>query len=307
MNGIDLFSGCGGLTLGFQNAGFNILAAFDNWLPAVKVYKENFKHDMIFLDLSVLRSYEVFIKYKPDIILGGPPCQDFSSAGKRNENLGRANLTISFANIISHVKPKYFLMENVERIVRSKALEKAIKIFKKCGYGISLKILNASFCGVPQTRKRFFMFGELNGNDGVLNYYLEKNLASKPLTLKQYFGNELDLEHYYRHPRSYERRAIFSINEPSPTIRGVNRPVPKTYKKHPGDTFKTLLNIRPLTTIERSFIQTFPKNFKFNGRKTELEQMIGNAVPVKLAEYVANCINEYIKDESKPVLLFRNN
>lgn len=92
------------------------------------------------------------------------------------------------------------------------------------------------------------------------------------------------------------RRGIFSIYEPSPTIRGVNRPIPKGYKKHSGDPVDITDSLRPLTTIERSYIQTFPKNFIFSGSKTDLEQVIGNAVPVKLGEFVANCIIQYIDD-----------
>ena len=91
----------------------------------------------------------------------------------------------------------------------------------------------------------------------------------------------------------FKRRAIFSIYEPSPTIRGVNRPIPKTYQKHPGDATDMTENVRPLTTIERSYLQTFPKGFQLQGTKSDLEQMIGNAVPVKLAEYVANKIKAF--------------
>ena len=76
---------------------------------------------------------------------------------------------------------------------------------------------------------------------------------------------------------------------------------PKTYKKHLGDVSDLDENLRPLTTIERSYIQTFPKSFKFEGSKSDLEQMIGNAVPVKLAEYVARCILDYIEDQSNNI------
>lgn len=82
---------------------------------------------------------------KPQMIIGGPPCQDFSSAGKRDETLGRADLTISFANIVSEAKPEWFVMENVERITKSGILKEALQIFKKAGYGISYQVLDASF------------------------------------------------------------------------------------------------------------------------------------------------------------------
>ena len=80
------------------------------------------------------------------------------------------------------------------------------------------------------------------------------------------------------------------------TIRGVDRPVPKGYKGHPADPVPLTPDIRSLTPHERSWIQTFPKDFIWEGSKTNLNQAIGNAVPVKLGEYIANCIKEYISE-----------
>lgn len=299
MKVVDLFAGCGGLSLGFQNKGFDIVAAFDNWLPAIQVYQDNFKHPIFNQDLSKKERYDFIASFNPEMIIGSPPCQDFSSAGKRDENLGRANLTLSFANIISYIKPNWFVMENVDRITKSETLNAILKKFKQNKYGLTSIILNASYCGVPQARKRYFLIGELDGKDNNLEFFLSKNQSKKPMTVFDYLGNSLNIEYYYRHPRSYKRRGIFSIHEPSPTIRGVNRPIPKTYKKHKGDLCDINDNLRPLSTIERSYIQTFPKTFKFKGSKSNLEQMIGNAVPVKLSEYVANCILEYIQNSSE--------
>jgi DNA (cytosine-5)-methyltransferase 1 len=303
MRTVDLFCGCGGLSLGFQNAGFNIVAAFDSWLPAIEVYKNNFQHPIFEKDLSENDTYLAIAKLNPEVIIGGPPCQDFSSAGKRDESLGRADLTLNFANIISQVKPHWFVMENVERIVKSPILGTVLDIFRESGYGLTSSILNASYCGVPQTRKRYFLIGRLGSEDDFLGFYLAKNQSQNPMTVFEYLGNSLEVEYFYRHPRSYERRAVFSIHEPSPTVRGVNRPIPKTYKKHKGDVCEIDENLRPLTTVERSYIQTFPSIFKFKGNKSDLEQMIGNAVPVKLSEYVARCILEY-KDASNNITYY---
>jgi len=299
MRTVDLFAGCGGLSLGFQNAGFNIVSAFDNWDFAVNVYIDNFTHSIYKMDLSSRDCIDIINKINPEFIIGGPPCQDFSSAGKRDETLGRANLTLHFANIIAAINPQWFVMENVERITKSNILNEVISIFKKSNYGLTAKVVNASYCGVPQARKRFFMIGKKNISDNFLLPYLEKNQSKKPMTLFDFFGNSLGLEYYYRHPRSYMRRGIFSIYEPSPTIRGVNRPIPDNYKKHKSDPVAITSDLRPLTTRERSLIQTFPDNFIFNGSKTNLEQVIGNAVPVKLAEFVARCIKEYIEDSKE--------
>lgn len=301
MRVVDLFAGCGGLSKGFANAGFNVVAAFDAWPSAVECYKANFEHPIFQEDLSDVNSVVKLIsRFNPDIIIGGPPCQDFSHAGKRSEGK-RADLTKAYAEIISIIRPKWFLMENVDRACQSQAFAKAREIFKDAGYGLTERILNASRCGAPQNRKRFFCIGLLGAFDGFLNNIIDKQLSNKQMTIREYLGNEFGIEYYYRHPRNYNRRGIFSIDEPAPTIRGVNRPVPKGYKGHPNDPIKVTQELRALTTLERARIQTFPKDYKWIGSKTDLEQMIGNAVPVKLAEFVANSILQYSKTLNQEV------
>ena len=286
--------------MGLGEAGFDVVAAFDHWKEACAVYAANFDHPIFNVDLGKIEDVEEFRKWQPDVIVGGPPCQDFSSAGKRDETQGRADLTISYSRIVAEVRPKWFVMENVQQITKSRILPEARAIFHKAGYGLSQTVLDASFCGVPQARKRFILVGHLGAEYGFLDEYLHRNLSAEPTTIHDYLGDSLGLQHYYRHPRSYARRAVFSIFEPSPTIRGVNRPIPKNYAPHPGDTANvTTTNVRELTTIERSYLQTFPKDFKWPGSKTNLEQMIGNAVPVKLGAYVGRCIMDYVADEKK--------
>jgi len=293
---VDLFAGGGGLSLGFKKAGFDIVCAIENWKPAAEVYRSNFpEHPILEMDLAETENAVSTIeKYKPNIIIGGPPCQDFSSAGKRDETQGRADLTISFSKIIHQCLPQYFVMENVARAASSKAFKQALNIFKEAGYGVTIETLDAAFCGVPQMRKRLFVIGALHNKDNFLQSDLLEGLSKTPLTLRQYFGDKLGINHYYRHPRSYARRAVFSIDEPSPTIRGVNRPVPKGYPGHSGDTSPISEETRCLTTQERALIQTFPVDFQFPGCKTDTEQVIGNAVPVNLSMYVANRLKNFI-------------
>jgi len=297
---IDLFSGCGGLSLGFQKAGVEILAAIDNWDVALEIYRNNFSHLTIKQDISdEIITKKIIQKLVPDMIIGGPPCQDFSSAGKRNMSGDRANLTYNFTNIICDLKPKWFVMENVPRITKSQVFSVISKQYLSAGYGLSAITLDASLCNVPQSRLRFFLIGELSGEQGALIPLLKYNLSDSSMTVRDYLGDSLNLQYYYRHPRSYARRGIFSIDEPSPTIRGVNRPMPPNYQLHSGDPQGIdLSKVRPLSTIERSYIQTFPDSFKFSGTKTNLEQVIGNAVPINLAFFVASAIVNYIKNKN---------
>ena len=275
MKAVDLFCGCGGMSLGFQNAGYEIIEAFDNWDPAIRTYEKNFDHPIRKADLADEGMIEVVSGLSPDIIIGGPA------------------LSKTYTDIVSTAKPKYFVMENVPRIRLSETYQYVREGLKKVGYGLTEKILDASYCGVPQKRKRLFLIGCLGAEDDFLSDYLDKNLASSPMTIHDYLGDSLGVEYYFRIPRSYNRRAVFSIYEPCQTIRGVDRPIPPNYKKHPQDPVEVGPLVRALTPKERSYMQTFPEEFIFDENRTNTNQMIGNAVPVKLAEYVANAILEY--------------
>jgi DNA (cytosine-5)-methyltransferase 1 len=293
---VDLFCGCGGMSLGFQNVGFDIVAAFDNWKPAVEVYRMNFNHSICERDLSD-ESVQANIKdMRPDVIIGGPPCQDFSSAGHRNVNLGRAILTKTYCGIITSTLPRYFVMENVPEITKKEILGEILERFKEVGYGLTSMVIDASLCGVPQSRKRYVLVGCLGAEDGFMQDFLGAYPADNPITMRQYFddiGYNFGVDYYFRVPRSYNRRGVFSIDEPCQTIRGVDRPIPSGYKGHPSDPVEIGPKVRALTVLERGYIQTFPMTFKFEGTKSNLNQMIGNAVPVRLAEHIARAIINY--------------
>lgn len=297
VNVIDLFCGAGGMSLGLKQAGFNIIAAMDNWDAAVDCYKANFQGHMVYKqDLSDWREVmRVIQDIKCDMIVGGPPCQDFSEAGDRVEG-DRAELTKSFAKIVAKKHPRYFIMENVPAAQKSNAYKTARAIFKRAGYGLTEVILDASLCGVPQRRKRFFCIGSLQNKNRFLTKMLLANQSDLPMTVRDYLKDEFSFEYYYRHPRTYGRKAIFSVDEPAPTMRGINRPLPKTYKKHEADCADPKTNdIRALNYKERARIQMFPADYKWSSQNTANDQMVGNAVPVGLANYVGRCLLEYIK------------
>jgi DNA (cytosine-5)-methyltransferase 1 len=291
---VDLFAGCGGLSLGLAQAGFDVVAAFDHWAPAVAVYRDNFDHPIHDVDLGQLDAsgdWSQIAAYAPDVIAGGPPCQDFSSAGKLDEAGGRGDMTPAFARCVAQVRPRIAIMENVERAPKSVRYQMAMQILRDAGYGLTLRVLDAAHAGVPQNRKRAFLIAQLGGADDGFGPALESGLSDQPMTVRQYMGAELALDHFYRHPRNYQRRGVFSVDFPSPTVRGMNRPLPTGYPGHPGDSADAHNGrVRALTTAERARLQTFPASFRFAGSQHAREQMIGNAVPVELAAYVGRQI-----------------
>lgn len=295
---IDLFSGCGGMSLGFQLAGFDVLEGFDNWRCAVETYSKNLGHDATQLDLGdVDATIKALEKYENGddfpAIIGGPPCQDFSSAGTRVEG-ARADLTEKFAAVIERFQPPFFVMENVARAEHAAAFKRAVGIMEAAGYTVDKVVLDASLCGVPQKRKRLITIGTKDpAATAAIFAWFAENKSEKPMTVRDWFGNRLKTDTYYRHPRSYARRGVFSIDEPSPTVRGVNRPIPAGYPGHPGDVVP-VAQTRPLTTAERAELQTFPRGYEWIASRTDTEQMIGNAVPVRLAKFVAEGIADTI-------------
>lgn len=284
MKAVDLFAGAGGMSAGAEQAGLEVVAAYDNWQPAIDTYNANFGHRSFCTDLSSVGDAVANIaNQNPDFIIGGPPCQDFSEAGRRTEG-SRAMLTGSFVEIIRRLGPLGFVMENVPSASKSAAYRSARSDLQQAGYGLTEIYVDASYYGVPQRRKRFIVVGVLGMPNDLFRPSLLEAQSIFPLTVRRGV-DQIQLDHYYRHPRSYTRRAVFSVDEPSPTIRGTNRPRPTHYNPHPGDSSKRH-SIRALSAEERSLIQTFDQTFIWKGSRTEIEQMIGNAVPVELARRV---------------------
>lgn len=287
------------MSLGFTKAGFKVVAAFDNWKPAVETYRANLGDHAFIADLGTEEAAVTISTLNPDIVVGGPPCQDFSSAGPNKHTSNRAGLVRKFVDVIESSSPTIFVMENVPRLSVRPIFAEAIGRFRSLGYGLTTRVLDASYCGVPQARKRLFVIGHLGGKDGFLEPYLNAKLAKHPLTLRKYFGSELDTDFYFRVPTNYGRRGVFSVDEPSVTIRAVDRPIPSGYPGHPEDSAPIGPKVRALTVSERQRIQTFPTSFKFVGTKSTINQLIGNAVPVNLAEFVATAIWAYLSDQQK--------
>lgn len=165
-NFIDLFSGCGGMSLGFERAGFSNLIAIDNWKDALVTYAYNRPGaNTLCADLLTLKPSDVEDRIggkNVDVIIGGPPCQGFSVAGKRIVDDERNQLYKSFVAMVEHFKPKAFVMENVPNIlsIGGGIIRNAIfSDFEQLGYTINCKVLLASDYGVPQNRRRAVFVG----------------------------------------------------------------------------------------------------------------------------------------------------
>lgn len=171
-NLVDLFSGAGGLSKGFEWAGYNIIAANDNFNHACRTYERNHSDTkLIEGDITTKEVKNSLLKSirskKIDIIIGGPPCQGFSHAGKRLVDDPRNFLFKEFVEIVEKVKPKVVVMENVEGILtmnKGKSFESIKESFRELGYQLSGRKMHAVKYGVPQKRKRVIMVGLLQGD-----------------------------------------------------------------------------------------------------------------------------------------------
>lgn len=161
---IDLFAGAGGLSLGFVRAGARVIAAYDNWKPAIDTYARNLG-DHIYQQ-AISRSLQI---ETPDIIVGGPPCQGFSSAGMRRADDKRNSLVGEFSRLIASVRPRAFVFENVEGFLTGAGGAFVFDLLEPligAGYRIHLRKVNAAQYGVPQHRKRVVAIGGLGWEPG---------------------------------------------------------------------------------------------------------------------------------------------
>ena len=198
---VSLFSGGGGLDLGFIKAGYDIIWAIDNNPNAVETYRVNLGNHIICKDITKIDPSTI---PNADVVIGGPPCQSFSLAGNRNAEDARGQLIWQYIRIIDKIKPKAFLFENVQGLLSAKNSngEKIFgllrKAFEEIGYTVNAQIINAADYGVPQRRKRVLIVGLLNGikfvfpkathgdeKSGLLNYISVKDaIGDLPIASK---------------------------------------------------------------------------------------------------------------------------
>ncbi len=172
-NVIDLFCGCGGLSYGFQMAGYNVLLGVDNNEPALQTFQYNHKGSQVLnADLSAPQTFDIIDDIvkgeKVDVIIGGPPCQGFSLTGRRLFDDERNKLYLAMIELVKRYMPKAFLIENVPgmaTLYNGEIKEEVLVRFRKIGYKINCKVLCSADYGVPQMRNRLVFIGLRDGEE----------------------------------------------------------------------------------------------------------------------------------------------
>ena len=325
---IDLFCGAGGMSLGFDQAGFQNIFSLDIESDFCKTYKTNFpSHLLIQDDIAKLTKEEIKNQIgnnEVDVIIGGPPCQGFSMAG----NIGRKFIDDSrnylfkeFARIVEIVKPNYFVMENVARLFthnQGKTKKEIISVFENLGYNVECKVFNAANFGIPQVRNRVLFVG--NKNSEKLSFPVEKQGNFK--TIKNVIDNLPPLKSGEKSdiPNHVAMKHSEQMLEKMKYISdGGNRnEIPERIRPKSGDMRKYIRykssepsicitgdmrkvfhysQNRALTVRELATIQTFPIDFIFKGSSISQQQQVGNAVPPVFAkEIAANILKMAIND-----------
>lgn len=311
MNVVSLFSGVGGLDLGFLKAGHNIIWANDNYDDAVATYKKNIGNHITLKNIEDVSIDEI---PNHDILIGGFPCQGFSLANmKRSESDERNKLYLEFYRVLSQKQPKFFVAENVKGILslsKGKVFEMILDDFSSAGYNVKYKVLNAANFGVPQKRERVIIIGTRKDIDEDIIHphptHSEKDFSKCTPWLS--IGKALqdlpdpDKEHNLKNHtyskfklkfNGYIGNRAIDPNKPAPTVtaRGDSKGG-VVVLHHPN-------NLRRMSVRELACTQSFPLDFEFIGTNSSAYRQIGNAVPPKLAYAigcqfpVTICKNEY--------------
>ena len=313
LNVIDLFCGCGGMSKGLTDAGLNVIAGIDIWDKAVESYNKNFEHNAYCQDLTTFPPEKFNDLYNKenkniDIVVGGPPCQSFSIAGKRDKNDPRNALFMEYVKYLDYFEPKAFIMENVIGMISKKTEsgEHVIDIIMEQlnrNYHCTINKLYASDFEVPQNRRRVIIIG-IRKDFNILPKEIEpiiktiqdripvkSILLPRELVDKKYYLSAKALAGIANKKKTNKEKGfgfgaqMLNFDKPSYTI-------PARYWK---DGYDALVkyneqDIRRLTITELKRIQSFPDDYIIDGSKKDIIMQIGNAVACKFAYHLGNYI-----------------
>ena len=329
MKVISLFSGCGGLDLGFERAGFEIPVANEYDKTIWSTFKENHPKTHL-IEGDIRKVNETEFPADVDGIIGGPPCQSWSEAGSlKGIDDARGQLFFDYIRILRRVKPKFFLAENVSGMLANRhneAVQNIIKLFEESNYNVTLTLVNAKDYGVAEERKRVFYIGFRKDLGIDFQFPVGSTTDdSKKITLKDIIWdlqntavpsgeknhhnpNALNNNEYFTgsfSPIFMSRNRVKSWDEQAFTVQASGRQcqlhpqAPKMVKVGKNDCRfvegKEHL-YRRMTIREVARVQGFPDDFKFiYDRVDDAYKMIGNAVPVNLAYEIATAIKHELE------------
>lgn len=345
MNVISLFSGCGGLDLGFEKAGFNVPVANEFDRTIYETFKINHpKTHLIEGDIRKVKKEDIspFIDGEIDGIIGGPPCQSWSEAGAlKGIEDARGQLFYDYIRILNEFKPKFFLAENVSGMLANRhneAVKNIINLFEDTGYDVTLTLVNAKDYGVAEERKRVFYIGfrkDLN-----IDFIFPKGSTEdedKKLTLKdviwdlketavpaaeknRHNPDAVNNNEYFTgsfSPIFMSRNRVKSWDEQAFTVQASGRqcqlhPQAPKMEKHGKNDCRFVTGFehlyRRMTIREIARVQGFPDDFKFIYKETNnAYKMIGNAVPVNLAYEIAVAIKMFLQGDGDKVIGINKN
>lgn len=333
MNIISLFSGCGGLDLGFERAGFNIPIANEYDKTIYETFRINHPNTTL-IEGDIRHIKEEDFPDDIDGIIGGPPCQSWSEAGAlRGIDDARGQLFYEYIRILNNKQPKFFLAENVSGMLanrHSEAVKNIVSMFEDCGYNVSITLVNAKNYGVAQERKRVFYIGFRKDLNVRFKFPVGSTIDDdKKLTLKDIIWDLQDtavptLERNRHNPDAVNNNEYFtgsyspiymsrnrvkSWTEQAFTVQASGRQcqlhpqAPKMVKVGHNDCRFVEGQehlYRRMTVREVARVQGFPDEFKFIYTNVDdAYKMIGNAVPVNLAYEIAIEIKKVLKNNKK--------
>lgn len=298
---VSLFSGAGGLDLGFKQAGFELVWANDIDSDCVATYKKNIGDEIVYGDASEIEESEI---PDCDVVIGGFPCQGFSVANTKRSVLDERNtLYLQYVRILRAKKPKVFLAENVKGILslgKGAVIDAIVEDFSEAGYNVTYKLLNAADYGVPQTRERVIIVGvrkDLNCDYKFPepSHNKDGDNGKKPwVTVKEALENIPDPDgpdadsvpnnEYSKYKIVFNgylgKRPVYA-DQPAPTVTA------RGDRKGGVVILPHYNHQRRMSVRELASIQGFPLDFKFIGSRTDCYRQIGNAVPPPLAKACA--------------------
>jgi DNA (cytosine-5)-methyltransferase 1 len=337
---VDLFSGAGGMSTGFEMAGFRVALGVEYIPRFSETFSQNHKDAIAICgDIREVENSEIKEKLdgqEIDVVVGGPPCQGFSKAGRRDQKDPRNSLFMDFIRVVRLLKPKYFVMENVPGILTMKNAEGELVIniimneFKNIGYYVEWKKLLASNYGVPQNRRRVIFLGtpmDENGNPcrpisyPKITHVPPTKVGQTTLDiglpkLQPFVGvgtilqDEKEVDPSFFHSEAmiagFKRRKMKNMAEGKGFGWQILKPdspsytISARYWKDGSDAIVQHGNrYRMLTMKEAAAIQSFPKDYEFCGSKRDVYTQIGNAVPCLLAKAIADELKSKINLESR--------